>query len=238
MANTLSLPDRGTERRDTAAPAGGAAVPDGPLAHAIGRTRFVVLLAVVAVLAVSLSLFVLGTLLAGKSIWSAWAGVFQGQLDERHLTVQSLDIVSVMLKAVVFYLIGVGLYSLFIAPLNVTVALGVETFYDLESKVVSVVIVILGITFLEHFVLWQSPVETLQHGAAMALVVGALVFFQSHTHRAREHQAQHAQTQVRARRDLFHKDHEEHEVRPEDAPPAEDGRSGHERDEPRESLAA
>ena len=44
--------------------------------------------------------------------------------------------------------IGVGLYSLFIAPLNLTVSLGVETLSDLESKVLSVVVVIMAVTFL------------------------------------------------------------------------------------------
>ena len=43
---------------------------------------------------------------------------------------------------------------------------------------VSVVIVILGVTFLEHFIRWEQPMETLQFGAGMALAVGVLVLFQ------------------------------------------------------------
>ena len=55
--------------------------------------------------------------------------------DPVELTVEFLEIVSLMLKAVVFYLIGVGLWSLFVAPLNITVSLGVRTLSDLEAKV-------------------------------------------------------------------------------------------------------
>ena len=185
-----------------------------PFGRAIGRTRLVVLLAVVAVLLVALSLFLIGTLMAGLSIWRAWSSVLHGEMESADLTVQFLEVVSVMLKAVVFYLIGVGLYSLFIAPLNVTVALGVESLNDLETKVVSVVVVIMGITFLEHFIQWEKPLETLQFGGALALVVGALVLFQRYSHQAKEdQQSHHPDVQARARREMFHEDHEQHEVK-------------------------
>ena len=120
-----------------------------------------------------------------------------------------------MLKAVVFYIIGVGLYSLFIAPLNLTVALGVESLYDLESKIISVVIVILGITFLEHFITWTEPVETLIFGAALSLVVLSLVLFQRYTHQAKEDQKMHnPDVQARAQRELFQEDQEEATAKP------------------------
>lgn len=186
-----------------------------PLSQSIGRTRYVVLVAVIAVLLVAISLFLLGTLQALISIWHAWATVTQGQFETVVLTVEFLELVSVMLKAVVFYLIAIGLYSLFIAPLNVTVALGVETLNDLESKVVSVVVVILGVTFLEHFIRWEQPMETLMFGGAMALVIGALVLFQMYNHRAKEDQKQHhPDIQARAQQELFQNDREQHHVEP------------------------
>lgn len=185
--------------------------------RAIGRTRFVVLLAIVAVLLVAISLFLLGTIQAVWGVWHAWQGVLSGELGSTDLTVEFLEIVSVMLKAVVFYIVGVGLYSLFIAPLNLTVSLGVETLADLESKVVSVVVVILGVTFLEHFILWKDPLETLQFGAAMAVVVGALVLFQLYSHRTKEDQKTHnPDVQARAKRRLFEEDREQQEIEPDE----------------------
>jgi uncharacterized membrane protein YqhA len=190
-----------------------SAKPSGPFSEAIGRTRYIVLLAVVAVLLVAVSLFLLGTIQAVLAVWNAWSGVLRGELGTTDLTVTFLEIVSVMLKAVVFYIIGVGLYSLFIAPLNLTVSLGVQTLSDLESKVISVVVVILGVTFLEHFIRWEEPVETLQFGAALAVVVIALVLFQMYSHRVKEDQQSHnPDVQARAKRDLFQDNHEEHEI--------------------------
>lgn len=183
------------------------------MGHFIGRTRIVVLLAVLAVLLVAVSLFLLGTGLAMVSAWRAWVGAYHGQLGSTDLTVEFLEIVSIMLKAVVFYLIGVGLYSLFLAPLNLAVALGVETLTDLETKVISVVVVIMAVTFLEHFIRWERPLEILQFGGALALVALALILFQFYNHYAKEtRKTQRPDAQARAQQELFHQDQEKHEV--------------------------
>lgn len=208
------------------APVGGHAEPPrahhahenetvGHFSRIVGRSRFIVVLAVVAVMLVAISLFLIGTIKAVVGVWHAWEGVVQGTSSNTELTVEFLEIVSLMLKAVVFYIIGVGLWSLFVAPLNITVSLGVQTLSDLESKVVSVVVVILGVTFLEHFIRWEQPLETLQFGTAMSLVVAALVFFQRYAHQAKEDQKSHRpDEQSRAQRALFDDEEERHEVAP------------------------
>ena len=103
----------------------GAGEPIDRFSQIIGHSRYIVLLAVVAVLLVALSLFIFGAVEAIAGIWHAWKDLLAGELGATRLTVEFLEIVSVMLKAVVFYIIGVGLYSLFVAPLNITVSLGV-----------------------------------------------------------------------------------------------------------------
>lgn len=183
--------------------------------QAIGHSRFIVLIAVAAVMLVAISLFLLGAIQAVSSVWDAWKTDVEGKLHSTQLTLQFLEVVSVMLKAVVFYIIGVGLYSLFVAPLNITVSLGVQTLSDLESKVVSVVVVILGVTFLEHFVRWEDPLATLQFGGAMALVVGALVLFQLHSHRTKEDQRRHnPDEQARAQKHMVEHEDEKAEITP------------------------
>jgi len=186
-------------------------LPSAPIdrfSQILGRSRLIVLLAVAAVMLVAVSLFLLGTLQAVLGVWDAWHLVLAGNLHTPELSIAFLEIVSVMLKAVVFYLIGVGLYSLFISPLNITVSLGVRTLADLESKVVSVVVVILGVTFLEHFVAWQDGLATLQFGGAMALVVGALVLFQRYNHMTKEdRQSRTTDEQALAQKKMFeHRD--------------------------------
>ncbi|HLS86749.1 MAG TPA: YqhA family protein [Burkholderiales bacterium] len=200
---------------------------DTPFARLIGRSRIVVVVAVVAVLLCAFSLFLLGAFLAAEAIWQAWGGVIGGEEESTEVTIRFLEIVTVMLKAVFFYLIGVGLYSLFISPLNVTVALGVETLNDLETKVISVVIVIMAVHFLERFILGADARETLQHAGALALAVGALVVFKFLAHReSLEARRQRPATMERAKHEMFEREHEEHDVdrRLEDAERPEPGR--------------
>lgn len=209
----------GTRRRDRRKDHEPHSTPTAPLAEWIGRTRYIVLLAVVSVLLVSTALFVIGAGLAVQGVWNATLSVVRGDLTATSITVDLLEVVSVMLKAVVFYLIGVGFYSLFIAPLNLTAALGIRSFNDLEIKVVSVVVVIMAVTYLEHFIKWDQAVETLLYGVSLGVVVMALVFFQKHSHsEAREDEHEDAPMRNRAQRHLFHDDEEGREIRPEEAP--------------------
>ena len=105
-----------------------------------------------------------------------------------------------------FYLIGVGLYSVFISPMNVTVALRVETLNGLEERVISVIIAILAINFLEHFI-QLKPLATLEFGMA---AVGAVAAFQAFSHRATVDQKAHnSEIQARAQRELFIEDNEQ-----------------------------
>lgn len=193
---------------------GNSGTPLAGFGRLIGRSRYVVLLAVVAVMLVSVSLFLLGTIGAVKSILGSWNELAaRGEAGSTEQIVESLAIIGVMLRAVVFYLIGVGLYSLFIAPLNLTTALGVESLADLETKVVSVVIVILAVSFLQHFVRWEQPFETMQFGLTMAAVIAALVLFQVNSRRGKEFAKEHRpDVQKRAQAEMFHEDKEERTV--------------------------
>jgi uncharacterized membrane protein YqhA len=183
------------------------------LGHLIGRSRLLVLVAVAAVLVAALTLFLVGAIEAAESVWSTWVAIAGGFAEPAGVTVEFLGVVTTLLKAVVFYLIGVGLYSLFIAPLNVSISLGVETLTDLEARVVSIVVVILSVTFLEHFIRWEEPLATLQYAAAAALMIAALVFFQSYSRREKESQQEHGvETRSRAQHEVFEQDRERHEV--------------------------
>jgi uncharacterized membrane protein YqhA len=184
------------------------------LARVIGRSRLIVMVAVVAVLATAFSLFLLGAVLAAKGIWNAWAQAVTGDIESTALTVRFLEIVTVMLKAVFFYLIGVGLYSLFISPLNLTVALGVKTLSDLEAKIISVVIVILAVSFMELFIAERGNMTVLISAGALALAVIALVLFQWHAHRAGLDHSDHRPGEVEhAKAELFEHSHERHAPR-------------------------
>lgn len=184
----------------------------------IGRSRYVVVIAVVAVMLLSISLFLLGTISAVQSVIRSWRElIMHGNTGGTELVVETLAVIGVMLRAVVFYIIGVGLYSLFIQPLNLTTALGVETLADLEAKVISVVVVILAVRFLQEFVQWRQPVELAYFGGTMAMVIAALVLFQYNGRRGKEFSKTNSPDVVkRAQKEMFQEDKEQRDVLPDE----------------------
>ncbi|HVE50390.1 MAG TPA: YqhA family protein [Casimicrobiaceae bacterium] len=184
------------------------------LGQIVGHSRYVVLIAVAAVLLVAVSLFVLGSVRAIVTVWHAWINTFSSGGPTPRLSVEFLEIVIVMLEAVVFFLIGVGLFSLFISPLNLAIALGVESINDLEERVIGVVVAVLAVTFLQHFIQSKEPLQTLQLGAALAATVASLVLFQRYSHRAKEdHKANQPDTLERSKRAMFEEEEETHSMR-------------------------
>ena len=186
----------------------------------VGRSRLVVLVPVLAVLLVAISAFLLGAIQAVHAVWQSWSAVLSENPEAPGGSVTFLKTVAVMLEAVVLFLVGIGLYSLFIAPLNLAVGLGVESLNDLEERVISIVVAVLAVTFLERFIRWEQPLETLQFGGALAVTVLALVLFLHVSHRASEDRtAHHANAEARSKRDMFHRDDERHEVQRDEAAP-------------------
>ena len=140
--------------------------------------RLLVLVPIGGMLLVALSLALLATSLAATTSWGAFQDVAAGDASTTELKTEFLGIASLTLQAVVFYLVGIGLYALFVGPVKTRRAIVPQSLADLEIKVVSVVIVILATTFLERFTSSTDSRGMLELAAALALAIPALVLFQ------------------------------------------------------------
>lgn len=140
--------------------------------------RALVLIPIGGVLLVAFSLAVLSTALAATTTWEAFGDVWSGDASTTGLKTEFLGLASLILQAVVFYLVGIGLYGLFIRPVRLHAAIAPRSLADLEIKVLSLVIVILATTFLERFAEPSPSREKLEMAGAFALVVPVIVLFQ------------------------------------------------------------
>ncbi len=61
---------------------------------------------------------------------------------------------------------------------------------------IGVIVVVMSIDFLEHFILWQRPVEMIHFAGALGLVVGALAIFLRFRNIANQTQAPHIQSEI------------------------------------------
>jgi uncharacterized membrane protein YqhA len=89
-----------------------------------------------------------------------------------------VEAVDLFLLGTAFYLISLGLYELFIDE-NASVPhwLVIHDLDDLKSKLISIIIVILGVQFLAQVLNGKGDASLLPFGAAVAVVIFALSFF-------------------------------------------------------------
>jgi uncharacterized membrane protein YqhA len=146
-----------------------------------GTSRFIILLAVGALFIGSAILLIMATL---TILHIAWHEIVDFDLatsfEERHLDrigVQLIGTTDMILIGTVLYIISLGLYQLFIdRRVPVPRWLQVHDLTDLKRDLISVTVVLLGVSFLGQVVEWQGSSNILPFGAAIALVVVGLGF--------------------------------------------------------------
>jgi len=140
----------------------------------ISKSRYLVLVGVFASLVASLLTFVWGaykTAMVVLHIYESVAG--QGHA----IRVELIAIMDIFLIATVLQIFAVGLYVLFIGKAELPPWFECDNFHDLKVVLSRVIILVMAVTFLEHLVDWQSASETLMFGAAIAVVMAALLAY-------------------------------------------------------------
>ena len=156
---------------------------------ALWRTRFVVLLAVVASVAVSLAMFFVATVDAFYVLThlGAYASPQLGQVERDSLRSKTVahvvEIVDGYLLGTIMLIFGLGLYELFISKIqeaegaetsaNVLVIHSLE---DLKARLGKVVLLILVVKFFEHAIgmSFQTPADLLFLAGSVLLISVAL----------------------------------------------------------------
>jgi uncharacterized membrane protein YqhA len=154
-------------------------------------SRFVIALAVIATFAGSVVLLVSATLAVGRIIRlqiETFNTVDPKQKDVDpvnqivrnldHLGVQFIEITDIILLGTVLYIVSLGLYQLFIdRDVSIPGWLRVRDLAELKRNLISVTVVLLGVSFLGEVVDWNHRDSNIIFlGAGVALVVAALGF--------------------------------------------------------------
>jgi len=140
----------------------------------VAWTRFVVVAPVVGLFVAALILVAVASIDGVLIV----LGVLKGHADIKEITVEFIEIADVYLLAIVLYIIALGLFELFIDDgLPLPEWLEFHHLDDLKEKLVSVVIVVLGVFFLGK-VIEGSDFQSLMYlGIGIAAMVAALTYF-------------------------------------------------------------
>lgn len=146
--------------------------------RAFGSSRFLVLITVAVCTLAALLLYAASVNIVVQTV-IAFLGAVPASADSgKRLAVSLLKLVDILLIAVTFQILAVGLYRLFItpeteSPSGLLVALQINDFHDLKITLIHVGVVIMVILFLEQAVEVGATLETLFFGGGIALVIVA-----------------------------------------------------------------
>jgi uncharacterized membrane protein YqhA len=152
----------------------------------LSASRYLVLIAVIGSSLAATVLILYGGYNTIRLIISAIAFLGKAPDEIKNVAVAFIGIVDVFLLGTIFYIIALGLYELFISDqVNVPAWLEIHTLDDLKEKLIGVVIIVMGVFFLEKIVTWKEQIDLLQLGIAIAVVIAALTYFLSQISRHR-----------------------------------------------------
>jgi uncharacterized membrane protein YqhA len=141
-------------------------------------TRYVILLAVIGALVAVVLLLVYASIVEIQAIAASFKSIQSGAKGLKDVVLTLIEVIDVFLLATGFYLIAMGLYELFIDDqLNLPGGLVIHDFDDLKGSLISIVIVVLGVTFLKQIVKLEADDNLLGYGIATGLVIAALAYF-------------------------------------------------------------
>ena len=135
---------------------------------------------IIAVVGSLLSAFTLSIYGFARVLSVIWEVVTERELSrgqEEHLSIEFIELIDVFLIAVILLIVALGLYQLFIdKETKLPPWLKIRNLDELKHKIVGVLCVILGVNFVSNVSEWTGGRDILYLGAAVALVLAALVF--------------------------------------------------------------
>jgi uncharacterized membrane protein YqhA len=153
---------------------------EGNMSRLLSATRYLAFVPVICIMLAATALILYGAALTVQTLFELFT---VGKLDSKiakELLVSSIELADLFLLGTVLYVIGVGLYELFIDDsLALPSWLTIHDLDDLKNSLIGVVIVVLGVIFLGQVITWDGVSNLLQLGGAVALVIAALSYFLS-----------------------------------------------------------
>ena len=152
----------------------------------LSSSRYLILIAVIGSFLASLVLILYGGYNTIRLVISAVSFLGKDPEEIKNVAVNFIGIVDVFLLGTIFYIIALGLYELFIDDqVKVPTWLEIHTLDDLKERLIGVVIIVMGVFFLEKIVTWKEQIDLFQLGIAIAVVIAALTYFLSQISRHR-----------------------------------------------------
>ncbi len=143
----------------------------------VGCTRF---MSTIPVIGLFIAAVVMAIVTLGQAI-AVTIDIVVGEIGMQDMLVEYIECADYFLLAIVLYIMSIGLYSLFIDDrVKLPGWLEIHTLDDLKEKLVSVIVVVMGVFFLGRLIHGADAHELLYMGAGIGAVVLSLAYFVRH----------------------------------------------------------
>jgi uncharacterized membrane protein YqhA len=146
------------------------------VARLIGNLRYVVVVAVVGIALQAIATFGWAVWITGDFVYDLLSSSAWRQDDT---IVELLQVLDLYLIGTVLIITAIGLYELFIGDVNLPAWLVIRNLSDLKTKIVEVIVLVIGIKFVEKLVTVKDPIEVLWYGLGSAAVMAVLIGWNS-----------------------------------------------------------
>jgi uncharacterized membrane protein YqhA len=137
------------------------------------KSRYLSIIGVFSLLMAAVVAFVWGTLKTMATILL----VIESAGKDAAITIEFIEIVDSFLIATALLIFAVSLYELFIGPLELPEWMLAHNLYDLKTKLSSMIVLVMGVKFLQKLLEVKDADAFLKIGIATALMSAALIAF-------------------------------------------------------------
>jgi len=153
----------------------------------LGGSRWVIFIAVIGTFLSAMVLLLYSVGVVIKTIWDLLTDIHFSEKEAKALSLTFISMIDLFLLGTVIYIISLGLYELFVDDdLPMPRWLKIDSIEALKEKLLGVVIVLLGVTFLGQVMSWSGGRDIFYLGVGIAAVVVSLVaamrFTTHHSH--------------------------------------------------------
>jgi uncharacterized membrane protein YqhA len=151
-------------------------------AQLIALTRFIAIIPAFGLIIGATALILVGAVELVKATATLLPGG-PGAPATKALVVEFILIADVFLLAIVLYIVGLGLFELFVfQDLPLPPWLVIHDLDDLKNRLVAVIIVVLAVLFLSWAIDIRDGQELFWFGAGTAVVIGTLAYYLRGSH--------------------------------------------------------
>ncbi len=137
------------------------------------KSRYLAIVGVVSLLAAAVAAFAWGTFKTVRTVML----VFESMGSDAGITIEFIEIIDSFLIATAILIFTVSLYELFIGKVNVPDWMLAHNLYELKAKLSSMVVLVMGVKFLQKVLDVKDSADLLRIGIAIAVVSAVLIAF-------------------------------------------------------------